>query len=174
MDRWLFLLAGLGLMVGLVHADTALPTTASFVVTAQVVAGCGIVGTSQTSGLDFGTLDFGTHSTVATGELSAVALSGGLPVQIECSPGSTLSITVDAGLHANAGQRRLQLVGQADVVAYALYADAARTQPLLIGQPVSLPVSGTINMPIHGVLTLPGTGLPAGAYADTAQVTLSY
>jgi len=31
-----------------------------------------------------------------------------------------------------------------------------------------------VNLPIYGIATLPGTGLVAGVYTDTLQVTLSW
>lgn len=72
-----------------------------------------------------------------------------------------------------AGCCNLQGPGGAQV-AYHLYADAARTQSIGVGQAVSIPVSGTTSLPIYGALTLPGGAMPAGTYTDVAQVTLSY
>ncbi|MBF5014017.1 spore coat U domain-containing protein [Burkholderia pseudomultivorans] len=154
-------------------ADTAVPTTATFTVSAQVVAGCGVAGGGAGSGLNFGTLDFGAHPAIATGDLSAA--TSGSTLQIECSPGSTLKMSVDGGGQPSAGntQRNLQGPGGARV-AYRLYADAAHTRAIGIGQAVSIPVSGTTSLPIYGALTLPGGAVPAGTYTDVAQVTLSY
>nr|WP_321891688.1 spore coat U domain-containing protein [Burkholderia cenocepacia] len=154
-------------------ADTAVPTTQAFTVSAQIVAGCGVAGGGASTGLNFGTLDFGAHSAIATGDVNAA--TSGSTLRIECSPGSTLKMTVDGGSRPSVGntQRNLQGPGGAQV-AYRLYADAARTQAIGIGQTVSIPVSGTTNLPIFGALTLPGGAVPAGTYTDVAQITLSY
>lgn len=167
-----------GLLAGLpmaVPADTPLPTVATFTVSAQVVPGCGIVGRTASSGLNFGTLDFGSHPAVATGRVESQARLGGAALQLECSPDSRVDITVDGGLHGEGGaQRNVQLAGGDQRIPYSLYSDAALSRPLAIGQPISLTVSGTIDLPIYGVLSLPGPGAPAGLYTDTVRVTLSY
>ncbi|MBN3787164.1 spore coat U domain-containing protein [Burkholderia sp. Ac-20353] len=154
-------------------ADTVLPRTQTFTVSAQIVAGCGVVGGGSGTGLDFGTLDFGTHPAIATGQANAT--TGGSALQIECSPGTTLKMTVDGGIHPTLGntQRNLANAGSR-LIAYRLYADASRTNALAVGQAVSIAVSGTVSLPIYGALTLPGGNTPAGTYIDTAQVTLSY
>ncbi|CAB3961368.1 spore coat protein U domain-contain protein [Burkholderia aenigmatica] len=154
-------------------ADTAVPTTRTFAVSAQIVSGCGVAGGGSGTGLDFGTLDFGTYPAVAAGQ--AVATSGGSALQIECSPGTTLKMSVDGGMHPTGGntQRNLASAGNA-LIAYRLYADASRTTVLAVGQPVSIPASGVVSLPIYGALTLPGGATPPGTYTDTAQVTLSY
>jgi len=154
-------------------ADTAVPTTQVFVVSAQIVAGCGVVGGSGSSGLNFGALDFGAHPAIATGNVSAA--TNGSALQIQCSPGSTLKMTVDGGIQPSAGNTQRNLKGPSGAqVAYRLYADVAQTQAIGIGQTISIPVSGTTSLPIYGALTLPGGVAPVGAYTDVAQVTLSY
>nr|WP_246179276.1 spore coat U domain-containing protein [Pandoraea aquatica] len=138
-------------------------------VSAQIVAGCGLKGGGQ----DFGTLDFGVLPAMTAGDVSAVAQGGSL--QFECTPGSTLRLSVGGGLKPDAANQRRNLQGPGGaLVAYQLYADASRTQVLGIGQTVTLSVSGVVNLPIYGSLTLPGGALPAGVYTDTAQVTVTY
>lgn len=171
LQRVLFLL-GVAAWPAAGRADTLLPRTQTFTVSAQIVAGCGVAGGGPASGLNFGTLDFGAHPAVATGQVSAAV--GGGALQIECSPGSTLKMTIDGGANASAGNTQRNLASGGARVAYRLYSDPARTQAIAVGQAVSLPVSGTITLPIYGALTLPGGGAPAGTYTDTAQVTLSY
>ncbi|HDR9488820.1 TPA: spore coat protein U domain-containing protein [Burkholderia stabilis] len=152
-------------------ADTPIPTTKAFTVSAQIVSGCGVSGGG--TGLDFGLLDFGTYPAVSVGQVNTVTT--GSVLQIQCSSGTTLKIAVDGGLNPSSGntQRNLQGPGQT-LIGYRLYADAAHTQTLNIGQPVSIPVSGVASLPIYGSLSLPGGTAPAGTYTDTAQVTVSY
>lgn len=162
-------LAGVLALPAVGVADTLLPNTKTFAVTAQIVAGCGLVGTER----NFGLLDFGTQPAVASGRVSAGAQ--GSVLQIECTPGTLLRLAVDGGLQPGAAgtQRNLQGPGGA-LIAYRLYVDASLTQALGIGQTVSIPVSGVISLPIYGALDLPGGTSPAGTYTDTAQVTVSY
>ncbi|KVE37908.1 Csu type fimbrial protein [Burkholderia sp. TSV86] len=166
------LLLGIATLPVCGNADTLLPRTQTFTVSAQIVAGCGVAGGGASSGLNFGMLDFGTYPAVATGQATASVGSGA--VQIECAPGSTLKMTIDGGAHASAGNTQRNLASGNARIAYRLYSDPGRTQAIAIGQAVSVPVSGTITLPIYGALTLPGNGVPAGTYTDTAQVTLSY
>ena len=115
-------------------------------------------------------LDFGVHPAVAAGPVSAT-LAGTL--QIACSGRTALGMAVDGGLHQSGAQRHLR-GGAGALVAYRLYADAGRTQPIAIGQPVSVAVPGLPTLPLHGELTLPAGQAPPDAYTDTAQVTLTY
>jgi spore coat protein U-like protein len=154
-------------------ADTLLPTTQTFAVSAQIVAGCGVVDGGATSGLNFGTIDFGTYPSVQTGPVSGV--TSGASLRIECSRGTNLLVTIDGGVHASGAnaQRHLSNSG-GTFIEYRLYEDAAHTRTFAVGQPVSIPVTGTLDLPIYGALTLPGGNTPPGTYTDTAQVTLSY
>ena len=84
-------------------------------------------------------------------------------------------MVIDGGIQPSAGNTQRNLQGPGGVqVAYRLYADAAHTQAIGIGQAISIPVSGVASLPIYGALTLPGGAAPAGTYTDVAQVTLSY
>src|SRR5262245_14033596 len=80
--------AGL-VLCGFAHAATPVPTTATFAVSATVVAGCMVVGSpTQTSGIGFGMLDFGTHPAVLGANINAsMGLSGGSMAQIQCTSG---------------------------------------------------------------------------------------
>ncbi|MGI4812063.1 MAG: Csu type fimbrial protein [Janthinobacterium lividum] len=161
-----------------VHADTPVPSTAIMPVSANIVAGCGVYGTSATSALNFGTLNFGIQAAVANGTVGAAALTvPGSAVQIQCTPGATLRVSVDGGLYAGNGvQRYLSLGSGLQRVPYALYRDASATVSLGIGQSIAVPAAtgAIINLPIYGVVTLPGAGLRAGTYVDSLNVTLSY
>ena len=154
-------------------ADTLLPRYQTFVVSAQIVAGCGVVGGGAGNGLDFGTLDFGTYPAVATGQSNAT--SSGSTLQIECSPGTTLMVSIDGGMHSTGGNTQRNLANaNTQLIGYRLYADAAHTSAFPVGQAVSIPVSGVISLPIYGSVALQGGSAPAGTYTDTAQVILSY
>ena len=148
---------------GVAHAAT----TATVQVSASIVAGCVV---TSTGGL-YGTLNFGTYSGLSTAAVS-VALAGG--VTLQCTPGVTVSMTVDGGLH-NVSGRRLQIGSGTAQIAYQLFRDAAHSQSLGIAQSVNVPYTdaNAITLPIFGYVLLPGNQ-PAGTYSDTLQVQLVY
>ena len=149
----------------------------SFSVTAEIVEGCALAGATQTSGLDFGTLNFGTYPAVHTGTLTASSVGAGGSVQVECTAGLTMQISVDGGQHLNGGTRRLGLSGGGgSYVPYSLFTTPANNVAVPIGSPASIviPPAGVVDIPIYGLLTLSGAGLMPGTYEDVLQVTLSW
>ena len=142
-------------------------TTATFQVGAGIVAGCLVTSTGGT----YGSLNFGTYPALSTSPVS-VTLVGG--VTLQCTPGVTVSMQVDGGLHNTSG-RHLQIGSGSARVAYQLFQDAAHSQSLGIAQSVNVPYTNAnaISLPIFGYVLLPGNQ-PAGAYSDTVQVQLSY
>ncbi|CAM3793689.1 spore coat U domain-containing protein [Paracidovorax anthurii] len=153
-----------------------IPTTATFSVNATIVRGCMVAGQAgQVTGVNFGTIDFGTHSAVRTGSETQFAGSGsGTQALIQCTPGTAVQVTADAGQHAQGAQRRLSNSAGA-YVPYALALVAGTTAPLTPNVPASLTLGATATaLPLQGTVTFPGFGLPAGSYTDTVQVTLSW
>ena len=143
----------------------ALSTTLT--VNASIVAGCVV---TTTGGL-YGTLSFGTYSALSTAPVS-VALAGG--VTLQCTPGVSVSMQVDGGLH-NVSGRHLKSGSGTAQIAYQLFQDAAHSQSLGIAQSVNVPYANAnaITLPIYGYVLLPGNQ-PAGTYSDTLLVQLSY
>ncbi|WP_295956861.1 spore coat U domain-containing protein [Rhodoferax sp.] len=169
-----FALAGWGASMAL--AATPIPTTASFAVNATVLPGCLVVGnTTQTAGVGFGMLDFGTHSAAASGTMSAsLTASGGSMAQVQCTPGAAVMVTMDGGLHVLGSQRRLKM-GANSYLPYALYISSSMSTPFQPGVGVSVDTSaGAMTLPVYGVATWPSGGLPGGQYSDTVQVVFSW
>jgi spore coat protein U-like protein len=142
-------------------------TSQSFQVNATVTPGCLVVGGVS----DYGSLNFGSQSALATGTVQ-VALSGG--VQLQCTPGVTMNMTVDGGQYNSSG-RHMQLTTGSNRVAYQLFRDAAYSQSLGIGQTVAVAYTdaNNIRLPIYGQVQLPGNQ-PGGTYSDVLQVQLSW
>ncbi|QLG96397.1 spore coat protein U domain-containing protein [Pseudomonas yamanorum] len=142
-------------------------TSQTFQVSATIIPGCLVVG----GGSNYGNLTFGTYSALSTSTVS-VALSGG--VTLQCTPGVTLNMSVDGGLHNSSG-RHMQLNSGSALVTYQLFQDAALSQSLGISQSVSVAYSNanTITLPIYGRVQLPGNQ-PGGTYSDVLQVQLSW
>lgn len=156
-------------------APAAAQTSASFQVNATIVPGCEINGSPPVAGQNIGglgTLDFGSHSALATGPVST-SLAPNAGLTLSCTPSVTLTMSLGNGLHA-AGVRNLQEPGGGRI-AYRLYRDAAFSQETLANQAFSVSFSGAgaIALPIFGRLTLPGNSSP-GTYTDTVIVTLAW
>ncbi|TDF81519.1 spore coat U domain-containing protein [Pseudomonas sp. H9] len=160
------LLAGL-----LCLAPAPLPAalTSTFQVSAQVVAGCLVVGGVST----YGNLDFGNYSALISGPVTT-ALSG-TTVTLQCTPGVNLSMSINAGQNSSSGSRNLKRSSSSQLVAYQLFSDAGFSQNLGIDQSVALSYSdaNTIKLPVYARAQLTGT-LPAGSYTDVVQVQLTW
>ncbi|SCW89149.1 Spore coat protein U (SCPU) domain-containing protein [Sphingobium faniae] len=161
-------------MPGPAQADT----TASFEVSATIVAGCAAdgVGTSGDAGL-IGTLDFGNDTTLSTASHSA-ALTGNQMITLRCTPGVALSMRLGGGQHASGGNRNMQLgPSTADRLPYRLYANAGMTDEITIDQDRSILVTAAnmndVQLHVYGQVSLPG-GSAAGTYTDTLLVTLTW
>lgn len=155
------------LCAGSVPLPLAAVTSQSFLVSATVTAGCLVVGGVS----NYGNLNFGSQSALATNTVQ-VALTGG--VQLQCTPGVTMNMTVDGGQYNSSG-RHMQLTTGSNRVPYQLFRDAAYSQSLGIGQSVAVAYAdaNNIRLPIYGQVQLPGNQ-PGGTYSDVLQVQLSW
>lgn len=142
-------------------------TSQSFQVSATVVPGCLVMGGVS----NYGSLNFGSQSALATGTVR-VALTA--DVQLQCTPGVALNMSVDGGQYNSSG-RHMQLGTGSNRVAYQLFRDAAYSQSLGIGQSVSVAYAdaNNIRLPIYGQVQLPGNQ-PGGTYSDVLQVQLTW
>lgn len=142
-------------------------TGTTFQVSASIVAGCLVVG----GGSNYGNLNYGSYSSLSTSTVSTALASS---VQLQCTPGVTLSMSVDGGQN-NSGGRRLKLTTGSAMVGYQLFRDAGLSQALGISQSVNVAYSNAdnITLPIYGRVVLPGNQ-PAGTYTDVVQVQLSW
>ena len=158
-QRWAHSAGGLALLIGSVSA-WGLPT-ATFQVSASVVAGCVVSGTN--TGV-FGTLNFGTQSGVSSSSVSASYVQSTTAVSMSIDGGSNYSST-----------RNLKVSGNTNTVPYYLYTNVAHTTAIPVNSAVALSYSNAnnITLPIYGLLTLPGP-TRAGTYTDTLTVTLSW
>lgn len=170
------LAVALSLPLGNVSAQVS----GSMTVTLNLVEGCVISGSSEPlNAADFGVMAFGNAPTQFAASLEAQSvLSGSVPTQLECSPGTDLTIAIGDGMNAAGGVRRMASAG--NFVEYRLY-----TQPggagieYQVGAPgvdlsASVPAAaGAFDLPIYGVIE-PQAGLVAGSYTDTVTITLQF
>lgn len=154
-----------------------------------LTGGCAVSGAATTtSSANFGTLDFGVQPSTFTGVLLATA-SGGAggagTTQIVCSPDvSAMSVSVNAGNNPGqgaslgAGTRAMRL-GTSSYLPYEVYCDAAMTTAYpTSGGAVGVSLAahgGAFALPVFARVNKTSAGaVPAGTYADTLQVTLSW
>ena len=167
------------LLGGLGSAAPALAgsTTGTIGVSLNISAACAVNGGTLTSGSlgQVGSIAF-TDQPGVFGDVAGtmIASGGGGGLAILCSPGLTPALTVGAGAH-DSGSLHHMAFGSNEV-AYHLYSDSARTNELTIGQSISLGTATTtaFSLPIYAKVNSGGLALPAGAYVDTVQVTLSW
>jgi spore coat protein U-like protein len=167
--------------VGYAHAQTNGTLAGQVGVQITIGAGCTITNGSIAGGVNnWGTINFGTHADLVNViDAQTVGASGN--IQILCSTGLTPTMTVNAGLHEDSGQRFMQNTTSSNsTIAYSLYSDAARSAVITPNQPVSLTTFATGNatdIPLYGRITPTGqtsTTPTAGAYSDTLLVTLAW
>lgn len=153
-----------------------IPTTAVFSVGATVQNGCLVDGNpTQTTGLVFGLLAFGSWSALTTGSQTVVlGPAGGSQALLQCTAGTTVQLTLDGGLHALGTQRRLAN-GGGYFLPYTLSLTTSGNQPVLPNTPIGMAMGSTAQpLPLQGTVVMPGLGLWAGTYSDTVQVTISW
>lgn len=147
-------------------------TSRTFQVGATITPGCSV--SSGTGGV-FGTFNFGSHSGVESGIVSAAFVPNG-SLALACTPGVALSMAIDGGQNYTT-VRRLKRAGSTDAVPYRLYTTSSLTaaSEILLNQPVSVTYSNSnnITLPLYGAAQLTGFS-PAGTYTDQLTVTLSW
>lgn len=166
--RNLRLLALGGFAVAAVAASPAYATTAtsSLDVSATVTSNCVV----STTPIAFGNVDVTSGANVdGTGGLS-----------VTCTSGTAWAASADAGAGTGASLATRQMAFGANLLNYALYTDTTRTTVWGDGVGGTTGTfTGTGNgsaqaSTIYGRVPSGQTSLPAGAYADTVAVTVTY
>lgn len=138
-----------------------------FTVTANILAECSV----QTAPLNFGNYD-------PVGANAATALTNTSIMQVFCTKGTNVTVTLDNGLWAAGATRRMRHATNADLLTYEIYKDASRT----IVWNTTNTNAGTSTSKvtaINGGFTAYGLipaaqDIRAGNYGDTLQVTVNY
>lgn len=185
----LFLMAA-GLYTGLTSVTAvAATTTGAINATLTLTTGCLVNGQSATTGVNFGTLNFG--SSAATFDTLNATLVGaaGNGIYVRCTTGQTFNVQVTSSNGAPgtvygtvSGQPRYLILGSDNTqgIAYTLYSDAAFTTA--IANNTNIAASGTTdptlgtNYAIYGRVVGGGFNplIPAGTYTDTINVAVNY
>ncbi|MFJ3486432.1 spore coat U domain-containing protein [Pseudomonas sp. NPDC090202] len=171
-------LAVTALALGLVGGAQAATTVTGQITSSLILtSACLVNGSAATSGLNFGTLNFGTTGSLFTTATGQVLAGGGGAMSIQCSAGSTPVLKVRAGAHDGqiAGGSRALADASSNFVPYDLYTDAGFSTLLPIDGTVALGASTgaaqTVNLYGRAVGR---PGLPAGTYTDTIAVELTF
>ncbi|MCZ2496908.1 fimbrial major subunit CsuA/B family protein [Xylophilus sp. Kf1] len=173
------------------HAATL---TGSLSASITLQSSCLVVGApGATTGINLGTLDFGSWPATFTGAMNATPSGGvsGTITQLLCSPDvAGVSLTINGGQHAGqggntvgAGTRAMRGVSGNGIVAYLpyeIYSDIAYANPFPVGTAVAglaIPATGlAIALPVFARVNKAAnsSALPAATYSDTLVVTLNY
>lgn len=169
------ILAGLGL--ALASQAQAATVTGNITSTLTLISACQVNGSSASSGLNFGALDFGTQDALfGTANAQVLGGSGGA-MSILCSAGTIPAIRVRAGTNdgQSSGGTRALADGAGNFVPYDFYTDTGRTQVLVIDGTITLPTSTGVAQTVNLYGQARGkAGLPAGVYTDTVAVELTF
>ena len=155
------------LAAGIAVPQGAMAATASSTmsVTATVTANC----TVSTTALAFGNVNTISGSDVdSTGSLS-----------IRCTNGTPWSATAGVGSGSGASYANRRMTSGANLLNYNIYTTAARTVVWGNGTSGTAPIPGTGTgaaqaVTVYGRVSSGQTSAPAGAYADTVAVTVTY
>ena len=185
MTRKTLVVTGLAMILGS-SAASAQQISGTLGAELTLTRACAINGSTVATGVNFGTLDFGTHPAIFTGVLTAQANTGLSATQILCSADVTsLSVTIDSGLHAGQGStigdgpRALRLGATTGYVPYEVYSTSGFTTPYptnATGIPITIsPVGVPFALPVYGRINkTSATGLTAGSYVDTLTVVIDF
>lgn len=134
-------------------------------VDATVTANC----TISTSPLNFGSVD----------TLSGSPVDGTGGITVTCTNGTVWSAAADAGSGSGATFASRRLTQGADTLSYNLYTNAGRTSIWGdgTGSTVTIGNTGTgaaQTVTVYGRIPGSQSSAPAGSYADTVSVTVTY
>ena len=155
----------LALTIAMPGAAQAATATSTLNVTATVTANC-IVSTTA--------LAFGNVNTLSGANVDS---SGGL--SITCTNGTSWSAAAGVGSGSGASFASRRMTSGANLLSYNLYTSAARTTIWGDGTASTGTFAGTgtgaaQSVTVYGRVGSGQTSVPAGAYADTVTVTVTY
>ncbi|WP_297201966.1 spore coat U domain-containing protein [uncultured Pluralibacter sp.] len=141
-------------------------------------AGCTVNNNSTSEGSNnWGTLDFGTHSSLnSIIDGTVTGSNGSSGITINCSEGLTPTLTLDAGQNGSGNVRNLSAGSGDTLIPYRLYSDSARTSIINPNAPITL-ADSTQDLPVYGRVVPEDQRTPspaAGTYNDIVIATLAW
>jgi len=167
----------------LVYGLLAAPLGHAGTVTGQITSSlvltnsCQVNGSTASSGLNFGTANFGAVGSLFTTANAQVLGGGGGAIAILCSADTSPVLKIRVGSHdgQSPGGTRALADGAGHFVPYDFYADAGHTNVLPIDATITLPTSTGAAQTVNVYAKAVGkVGLLAGTYTDTVTVELAF
>lgn len=179
---------GLLLASSMSHAVTSSGTIGA---TLTLTNGCLINGSPSQNGINFGTLDFGTHpATFDTLTTQLTGAAGGNSFAIQCTTADyTVQVTGSTnqapgtiigtpGTPGTPGRYLVNTTNATQGVAYSLYSDAAFNNVIANNTPIprASTTGGVDNYTLYGRIQGGGNSVTVvpGTYTDTINVSVIY
>lgn len=165
----------------LAWADTGVndtPINKAFVVKAAIVNGC-ILGSGAADVTSYGNISFGQVSLLPS-NVDVTSTTGAGAILLQCTPGTSLTIGISAGLNATTISGGRFLIKGTETLRYQLYQDAGTT---IWGngsnggtvKSLTFPAgTATVAYPVFARLFAVTPMPSAGIYTDTVTVTITY
>ncbi|WP_366519499.1 Csu type fimbrial protein [Serratia nevei] len=146
-------------------------------VTITIGAGCVVTG-GNSSGItnNFGSISFGTYSSLANVITASATGSGGTgTLGLNCTTGTNYTVALDNGLNASGSQRRMASSVPA-YISYNLYQDSANSIPWnnTTGVLTGTGTGSAVPLVVYGLVPAAGTTPAAGVYSDTVTMTVTW
>ncbi|MEK1940200.1 MAG: spore coat U domain-containing protein [Pseudomonas sp.] len=163
------------------RADTGtneIPINKAFLVKAAIVNGC-ILGSGAADVTSYGSINFGQVSLLPS-NVDVTSSNGAGSILLQCTPGTTLTIGLSAGLNTSNIAAGRFLIKGAETLRYQLYQDSGTT---IWGngsnggtvKSLTFPAgSATVAYPVFARLFAVTPMPSAGIYSDTVTVTVTY
>lgn len=137
----------------------------------EVLPAC-LAGSSNGGGIEFGTLDFGTHIRLDN-VISKIGQSNAGALQVNCQQGVPYNVLISGGYSGSTANRKMASTSAAELT-YNLFTSSDYTTVW----DDTIGVSGVGNgqsqwLPVYGRVPAQPVPLP-GSYSDTLTVTVSW
>lgn len=170
MRKFMLALAGAGALTAAAGSAMAATATTTFQVTATVNANCLVSATA---------LNFGTYVPTA-GDMDVNST-----VSVRCTRNTPFTVALDDGTTAGGSFAQRLMTNGADTLEYNLYTATARSvvwgddtgsTDMVAGTGAGLAVANAQTLTVYGRLfdSVTNQAAPAGSYADTITVTVTY
>ena len=183
-------LSGCGFaLVLLSSAAQAVTSSGTIGATLTLTNGCLINGSPAQSGINFGTLNFGTYpGTFSTITTQLTGASGGNTFTVQCTTGASFTVQVTGSTNAapttvigTPGTPGRYLVNTGDAtqgVAYSIFSDSAFNNQITNNTtiPAASTTGGISSYTIYGRIQGGGNSVSVvpGTYTDTINVSVTY
>lgn len=184
----ILMLGGSSLLLS-VSPVQAVTSTGNIGVTLTLTNGCLINGAPDQTGINFGTLNFGTHpATFGTLTTQLAGATSGNTFTIQCTTGATYTVQVTGTANAapttvvgtvgTPGRYLLNATAPTQGVAYSIYSDSAFNNVIANNAniPIASTTAGVDSYTIFGRIQGGGNSVTVqpGTYTDTINVSVNY